>query len=276
MIKNNHLKIDRFTLKYTPKKKMWSELGTAAAIILLWAADKHLLSKVGGLVERLLKKGTWTAASMYSGWRSKPNDMIKDGYHVDEVYLLESSMTGTGDFCEIDVLRIFRQQIVKQSITNRKTVSLDDFITLCCAPHSNFTERNGDARYELVVKYTFDHKQYMIVYDSADSATSAIRFPIYTEREIHGRDIKQTGVLTAAQLTANADDDDGIDIYQQLKMLAGPMENFYADTEYVVKRRHLNHAGLKIPVEGMYVQMLDLWGSPYVVGPEKSVIRLEK
>lgn len=254
---------------------MWSELCTAGVILLLWAADKHLLSKVGSLVSRAGTKALWHGVALYANWNTKPNEMIKDGYHVDEVFLMES----TGDnpeFREIDVLRIFRQQIVKEAITHRKTMSIHDFIALCCDPHSNFNEMNPNARYELVVKYTFDHKQYIIVYDSSDSATSSIRFPIYTEREIRSRDIKQTGVLTAAQLAVSEDADDGIDVYQHLKMLAGPMENFYADTEYEVKRHHLNHAGLRIPVDKLFIQMLDFWGSPYVLGPDQKVIRLEK
>jgi hypothetical protein len=253
---------------------MWSEFCTAAVIMLLWAADKHLLSKVGGLISSTGRKVGWSAIALYSNWRTNPNDMIKDGYHVDEVFLVES--TGDNEFREIDVLRIFRREIVKQTITNRKSMTMRDFIDLCCEPHSNFATFNPDARYELVVKYTFDHKQYIIVYDSADSVTNAIRFPIYTEREIRDRDIKQTGVLTAAQLTAAEDADDGIDVYQHLKKLAGPMENFYADSEYEVKRHHLNYAGLRIPVDSMFIQMLDLWGSPYVIGPDKTVIRLEK
>jgi hypothetical protein len=33
------------------------------------------------------------------------------------------------------------------------------------------------------------------------------------------------------RLAATEDADDGIDIYQQLSQLAGPLGNFYADTE---------------------------------------------
>ena len=227
------------------------------------------------MVWRSGSKAAWAALSAYSNWKTNPNEMIKDGYHVDEVYLVESHGDGD-DFREIDVLRVFRQQIVKQTITNKRGMSLHDFIELCCDPHSNFNAFNPEARYELVVKYTFDHKQYMIVYDSSDKAGNSIRFPVYTERDIRGRDIKHTGVLTAAQLAGNEDAEDGIDIYPHLKMLAGPMENFYADTEYEVKRHHLNHAGLRFPVDAMFIQMLDMWGSPYVLGPDKSVIKLEK
>jgi hypothetical protein len=247
----------------------------AGVVLLLWAADKNLLSKIWAFISSAGRKTAWSTLSLYSSLRSS-NEMIKDGYHVDEVFLLEYPDGTEGEFREIDVLRIFRQQIVRQTITNRKPMELTDFIQLCCDPLSNFTEFDSNARYELMVKYTFDHKQYIIVYDMLDKATNYIRFPIYTEREIRSRDIKQTGVLTAAQLTATEDADDGIDIYTQLKMLAGPMENFYADTEYAVKKHHLNHAGLRIPVETMFIQMLDIWGSPFIVGPDKPVIRLEK
>jgi len=241
----------------------------SAIILLLWTADKHLLSKIWALIASTGRKSAWYALGVYSNWN---NEMIRDGCHVDEVFLVESE--NDKEFRELDVLRFFRQQIVKQTITGKKTMALNDFITVCCDPNSNFTKLDPNSKYELVVKYTFDHRQYIIVYDSCD--TSSIRFPVYSEREIRERDIKQTGVLSAAQLSASKDADDGIDIYSELKMLAGPLENFYADTEFEIKRHHLNYAGLRFPVDGMYIQMLDGWANSYVIEPEKKVIHFEK
>ena len=77
-------------------------------------------------------------------------------------------------------------------------------------------------------------------------------------------------------LTADVDAEEGIDIYRQLKQLAGPMENFYTDTEYSINKSHLHYTGLRVAIESMYIKMLDLWGTEFIVKPEQSIIRLEK
>ena len=250
---------------------MWD----AALILLLWAADKHLLSKVWNLISSGSVKVAYSALNVYSNWRS---DMIEDGYHVNEVYLIErSSDPSEPDFREIDVLRIFRQHINKLTFTNTKSISLKSFIELCCDPHSNFKEYDSECEYELVVKYTFDHRDYTIVYAEDENGKGGhIRFPIYSIQSIHNRELKKTGVITAAQLTAKEDDDDGIDIYTALKELAGPMENFYADTEYTIKKHHLRHVGLRVRTDSMYIQMLDFWGSRFVISPDQDTLKLEK
>lgn len=123
-------------------------------VLLLWAADKNLLTRLWAFLASALNKLAWSALTLYSNWKST-NDMIKDGYHVDEAYLYE--LTGTkkktkvltqqtfhrynnGNAREIDVLRIFRQHIQLQTFTHSKRISLPDFIGMCCEPNSNFTE----------------------------------------------------------------------------------------------------------------------------------------
>lgn len=252
---------------------MWSTF----AVLLLWAADKNLLSKIWAFLASTGKQTAWSALTLYSNWKST-NDMIKDGYHVDEVYLYEypESPSGEKSFREIDVLRIFRQHIQLQTFTHSKSIALVDFLEFCCDPMSNFTEYDRKAKYELVVSYTFDHKHYKIVYGTEEGPMKTIRFPIYTERTIRSKNMKLTGVLTAAMLTADIDADEGIDVYRQLKQLAGPMENFYSDSEYSIHKSHLHYTGLRVPVENMFIKMLDLWGTEFIVKPEQTIIRLEK
>jgi hypothetical protein len=244
---------------------MWS----AVVVLLLWAADKHLLSKIWTLLGSTARQTCWSALTLYSNWKHT-NDMIKDGYHVDFVYLYEP--TDDGKINEIDLLAHFRHHINLKTFTHSKTIRLEDFIQLCCSPDSNFTEFNPNKNYELVVKYTFDHKKYIVVFDNAAN----VRFPIYTESEIRQRNLKNTGVITAGLLTVNEEDDDGIDIYENLKILAGPMENFYGDTEYLVHRHFINYTGLKIDVRNAFIKLLDFWGSEFIIKPRQEIIKLEK
>jgi hypothetical protein len=118
----------------------------------------------------------------------------------------------------------------------------------------------------------------MIVYGTTtDGASdSLIRFPIYSEQTIRNKDMKNNGALTAGMLTVKEDAEDGIDIYDKLRLLAGPMGNFYADTEYSIKKQHLHYTGLRVPIDGMYIKMLDLWGTDFTVRPDQPLIKLIK
>lgn len=250
------------TTHTTQRKKMWS----AAVILLLWAADKHLLSKVWALMNSV----GWSAITVYSKWRHRDRqDMVKEGYHVDFVYLYEPVDENATQFNEIDLLGPFRQHIQETTFTNSKSIPLSQFIHSCLKPNSNFNSFNPEHKYELVVHYTFDYKKYVVVY------TDKIRFPLYTESEIRKRSLKKGGVLTAGLLTAEEEDDDGIDIYDHLKKLAGPMENFYIDTEFDVKRHYLNYAGLRMNTSNSYIKMLDFWGNSSVIKPDETTIKFE-
>lgn len=244
---------------------MWS----VAVILLLWATDKHLLSKIWTMVASIARQTTWSAITLYSNW-NHTNDMIKDGYHVDFVYLYEP--TESGQYREIDLLAHFRHHINKQTFSNTKPIKLSDFIKLCCSAESNFSSFDPSRQYDLVVHYTFDHKPYIITY----TMDELVRFPIYTESQIRQRSLKATGVITAGLLTADENAEEGIDIYEHLKKLAGPMENFYSDSEYSVKRNYLNYAGLKVNVDNCFIKMLDFWGSEFVLRPKQDIIKLEK
>jgi hypothetical protein len=242
---------------------MWGEV----VVLFLWAVDKNLLSKIWALIAAGARRFAWNALTLYSTWKS-PNDMVKDGYHVDEVNLIE--LSENGEWREIDVLRIFRNHIQHKTISKDSPVDLLDFIQqYCCDPKSNFQAINPKAQYSLVVSYTFDLRKYKIVYDKN------IRFPLYSERQIRNKDLQTTGALTAGMLTLSEEADDGIDIYQHLKEFAGPMENFYADTEFPVMRKHLLYTGLNVP-DNFFIKMLDLSGTEFTVRPSQQQIRLEK
>lgn len=247
---------------------------TNAFILLLWAADKHLLSKIWNMMWTAGKRAAWSGLTLYSNWRySYTNEMSKDGYHVDFVYLYDPIDEQNNRSNEIDLLAHFRYHINQKTFTNNKPINLGQFIELCLSPDSNFNEYEASKKYELVVRYTFDHKQYIIVFDT----TTDMRFPVYTETEIRERSMKNSDSIGSGYLTASEEDEDGINIYEHLKRLAGPMENFYAGTEYKVLRHHLNYAGLKMDVDnGGYIKMTDFWGSEFCVKPDQSVIKLEK
>jgi hypothetical protein len=77
-------------------------------------------------------------------------------------------------------------------------------------------------------------------------------------------------------LTATEDAEDGIDIYQQLTQLAGPLGNFYSDTEYSVQKSHLHYTGVRVAMSNMFIKVLDLWGNEFVIKPEQTTIKLTK
>ncbi len=114
------------------------------------------------------------------------------------------------------------------------------------------------------------------MYGTSDVGESVIRFPIYTEQIIRNKDVKSNSALTAGMLTLTADADDGMDIYESLRLLSGPMGNFYADTEYSIKKQYLHYTGLRVPVDDMFIKMLDLWGTDFIVRPDQPIIKLVK
>ena len=261
----------RFFLKAEPigvisqRREMWIQV---FIILLLWAADKHLLTKVWSLIYSVALRLTWFLLSVYTRWNSKKQNMSHDGYHADEVFLIERD-TINQQTIEYDVLRIFRQHVQKGTFSNTQSISVRDFVGLCCEEGTNFSHIKSSAHYELVVKYTFDFKQYVIVYGDFTGANNELRWPIYTENEIRARDLKSTGVIAAALLTSSAEDEEGIDIYSEIKQLAGPKENFYMDTEFHVNRAHLIHTGLKTDASPFYIKMVDFWGSDCVIRPQQ-------
>lgn len=239
------------------------------AVLMLWYYDNLLLIKLQKWLGRKLRNGVWEGMKLYT-LLTKKNEMKKDGYHVDSVYLYirepEKSIIR-----QYDMLRIFRDQIREEKLSKNNEMDIYDFIELCCDPNSNFKKVNRDQNYVLEVNYTFDYHQYKIFFDTNNNKT--VRFPVYNESEIRNRDIMNAGI-TYAYVTNNKDDDDGIDITDQVKKFAGPMENFYDDCEYVVQKKWLVEQSV-VPPNG-YIKILDFKGDEHIFGPDDEILTFNK
>lgn len=238
-------------------------------VLMLWHYDNLLLMKLEKWLGKKVKNGIWEAFKLYSQL-TKKNDMKKDGYHVDSVYLYMRE-NDTSIIRQYDMLRIFRDQIREENLAHNKEMNLHDFVELCCNPNSNFKQVDRDQNYVLEVNYTFDYNQYKVYYDTEQNP--AIRFPVYTETQIYERDIMASGI-TYAFVTKTADEDEGIDITEQVKKFAGPLENFYDDSEFVVKKKWLVDQSV-VPANG-YIKILDFKGEEHIFGPDDEILTFKK
>lgn len=233
--------------------KEMSWFAVTVIILALWKYDRCLLDK--------LQRWMWTKAgsvgwALFKLWaqRKHRNEMIKDGYHVDSVFLFEHhSQTYSR---KLDVLRIFRSEIVKETFTNKKHIAIEDFLDLCSDPETNF-QYNPELPYELEVNYTLDRKQYKIVYST--ECNRNIRFPIYSESEIE-KSSSETSIISASIVRQDSDLD-GIDVGDVILKYAGPLGNFYDDTEFVVKKSWLQFSGIDAESK---INIMDIEGDSYL------------
>lgn len=208
---------------------MWEYLALFGTLFMTWY-DNLWLKKFLKFSEKNGKWAIWELMKLHARIQQN-NEMVKDGYHVDSVFLYVHEREFIKQY---DMLRVFREKLVEPS--EKPTIRIDsdvnffDFVKMCCDPDTNFKEVDEDLFYLLEVNYTFDRKKYRIYYDSKRNTN--IRFPVYSDKEIRERDIFEGGV-NSALVTERDDDESGIDVTHELKMLAGPMQNFYDDTEYV-------------------------------------------
>jgi hypothetical protein len=172
------------------------------------------------------------------------------------------------------MLRVFREKVIQPEqqplIRNDSELNIFDFIKLCCDPDTNFNHVDESLYYLLEVNYTFDHKKYRVYYDSKDNTN--IRFPVYTDIAIRDRDIFVGGV-NSAQISEIEDDENGTDITKELQKLAGPLQNFYDDTEYVVKKEWF--MGERFP-KNSYIQLIDFKGDLHVIPPDAELLSFIK
>lgn len=224
----------------------------SAILVVLWKYDKCLLDKLQLWMWNSTKSSMWYILKLYSEYKDR-NEMIKDGYHVDSVYLYEHHSSTYSR--KLDVLRIFREQIVNETFTNKKSIDFDRFLALCSDPDSNF-QVNKDLKYDLEVNYTLDRRQYKIVYSNDEN--SRIRFPVYSEKEV--MDGVQNSIISA-MIVRNANDVDGIDIGDVLLKYAGPLGNFYNGTDFCVKKSWLSFAGIE---DNVIIKMMDINGDEYI------------
>lgn len=231
----------------------------ALIVILLWRLDNLLLLRLERWIKRKTISLAWYIVKVYTLMTQK-NEMKKDGYHVDSVFLYTQD-PGESYMKQYDTLRIFRDLIREEQLSIGKSKNIYDFIERCCDPNSNLKQVDREKRYELEVNYTFDYNEYRIVFDTVHNPT--IRFPIYSETDIRNRDIMDGGI-NLAFIAKDPSDDTGYDITPQMKRLSGPLENFYDNTEYKVCKSWLYKHSV-LPENGV-VKVLDFKGDEYVFG----------
>jgi hypothetical protein len=246
-----------------------------ALVLAAWWYDRNMMMKFSASVNSGARKLAWAAAKAYTSWKT-PNEMIKHGYHVMKVFLHEHPKDSSLDtkMQAIDVLGFFREDIVSEEFTHAKSLGLREFIERCYEKCKSediaFPQPDPTRRYELVVHYVFDHEDYTIVYDTDDK--SPIRFPIYTESAIRHRDRLQT--VLEATVTAKREQEDGMNVYDHIKRLAGPMGNFYADSEFCVKKRHLHFTGFRVPLDDAYLRIMDGNATTHIISPKEEIITI--
>ena len=234
-------------------------------ILGLWKYDRFLLDKIQRYIFSTTKTVGWTLFKAWVEYKDK-NEMIKDGYHVDSVYLIEHNSSTYAR--KLDVLRVFRCGIVDETFTNKKSIDIADFINLCSDPKSNF-QYDSDLDYELEVNYTFDRRKYKIIYSTKDN--SKIRFPVYSESEISQSNSGNS--VISASIVRDDQDQEGIDISDMVLMYAGPLGNFYDDSEFIVKRDWLAFEGIDDQAK---IKMMDLEFNEYLFTKESKYISLEE
>jgi hypothetical protein len=142
------------------------------------------------------------------------------------------------------------------------------YLSLCSDPESNF-QYDPKLPYELEVNYTFDRKQYKIVYST--TCNRNIRFPIYSESEIDKNSSENS--IISASIVRNVNDLEGIDICDLISKYAGPLGNFYDDTEFVVKKSWLQFSGIE---NVSNITIMDIEGENYLFNEESEYLTLKK
>jgi hypothetical protein len=250
--------------------KMWEYLTTFGVVFMTWY-DNLWLKK---FEKYAWKNGTWLVwelMKLQTKLKTSKPEMIKDGYHINAVYLY---VYGKDIIKQFDMLRVFRENVIQPEVN--PVIRLDselnfmDFVNMCSDPDTNFNQVNENSFYLLEVNYTFDRKDYRVYYDS--KVNSKIRFPIYSDKAIRERDLFVGGV-DSSQITENETDYNGIDVTKEMKRLAGPMQNFYDDTEFVVKKRWFMND--RFPKQSN-IQLIDFKGELHIIKPDDQYLSFDR
>lgn len=239
----------------------------ASLIIGLWKYDKFLLDKLQNYALSTTKSVGWNLFKTWAEYKDR-NEMIKDGYHVDSVYLYEHNSPTYAR--KLDVLRVFRCAIVDEIFTHKKDISIGEFLELCSDPESNF-QYDLKLDYDLQVNYTFDRRQYKLIFSTSEN--SKIRFPVYTESEIVGASAANGNSVISGSIVRHESDQEGIDISDIMLEYAGPLGNFYDDSDIVVKRDWLSFEGIDQKAK---IKLMDIEFNEYVFGEKDKYISLKK
>lgn len=225
----------------------------------LWYFYPTLLMKTERIIRRTISNAAFTAIEYYS---YNKNEMIKDGYHVNYVYLEIDDASGR--LRKIDVTSMFRNEILKGTF-NKKGCTLLSFVRKCCKPNSNIqTTDDITAHYRLQVDYTFDYKSYIVTFDQREHN---IVFPIYLESKL--REYFMIPSIMSAVITKEPNDpDNGIDVTHEINKYAGPLANFYddQDTINVLKKDVISN--------DFYLFIIDHCGRQYTIDKDAKYITL--
>ena len=252
---------------------MWEYAAITSLLFMTWYDNLWLMK-----FERYAKKKGlvlfWTFMKWYSK-KGKKNEMIKDGYHVDSVYLYVHEPEFIKQY---DMLRVFRDLIRDEIIKCDQELNTWEFVEACCDPDTNFDKVNKYYYHLLEVNYTFDLKKFKIFYDTRNN--TKIHFPVYKEKEIRDRDVSKAGI-NCAFLThferPEKDDPNSKDVTSDLRKIAGPMQNFYVNTNYVVRKEWFLDVYLGLGkafdnINDCYIHIIDFRGTPHVIKPDQEVL----
>lgn len=253
---------------------MWEYAAFIGVVFMTWYDNLWLLK-----LQQYSKRKSMAIFWEFMKWYSKrdKNEMIKDGYHVDSVYLYVHEPEYIKQY---DMLRIFRDLIRDEIIKFDADFNVWDFVEACCDPDTNFDKVNKEYYHALEVNYTFDLKKYKMVYDTREN--KIIKFPVYKEIGIRERDISKAGI-SCAFLThfpkLEQEDPNAKDVTNELKKIAGPMQNFYSDTEYVVRKDWFLDAFLGVGKsfdsnEECYIHLIDFKGESHVITPQEKYLKV--
>ena len=198
-----------------------------ACTVALWWLDPTLLMKFQNFTRKQLISIAMNAIELYSDMthNKRSREMIKDGYHVDFVYLIIEQHNRVR---KVDVTSIFRREVLNGTFDN--PCSIEAFVQLCCSPNSNLKFVNSyNDDYKLELNYTYDHKHYTVWFSK--DTNSNIIFPIYTEKHLKSI-ITLPRILSA--ILQKQEGGSGIDVTQEINNAAGPMGNFYDDIDNIV------------------------------------------
>jgi hypothetical protein len=243
--------------------KEMSWFAVTCIIVALWKYDRCLLDKLQRWMWSKTSSISWSLFKLWAQYKNK-NEMIKDGYHVDSVFLYEHHSPTFAR--KLDVLRIFRSEIVKETFTNKKHIDIEEFLSLCSDPETNF-QYDSKLSYDLEVNYTLDRKQYKIVYST--DCNRNIRFPIYSESEVDNLDSDNS--IISASIVRHSGDLNGIEIDDVILKYAGPLGDFYDGTEFVVKKSWLQFSGIE---NNSKISIMDIGGDSYIFDDDDEYLTL--
>ena len=261
-------------LQFNNNKQMWEYVSIIGLVFITWYDNLWLLK----LEQYAKRKGAslfWILMKWYS--KKDKNEMIKDGYHVDSVYLYVHEPEFIKQY---DMLRVFRDLIRDEIIKQNKELDIFDFITHCCDPDTNFDKVNKEYYHILEINYTFDLKKYKMIFDTKNNTN--IRVPIYTEALIRERDVSKAGINSAFLShyeKPETDDPNCKEVTNDLKKMAGPMQNFYVDTPYIMKKEWFLDAYLGLgkafdSIENCFVHIIDFKGNMHVIRPDQKTLTI--